>query len=241
MIDDAPPRPKESSIAAILPAAGSGRRFGSHENKLFALLAGEPIWFHAARTLANQPEIGRIVLAVSEHDRTAFEDRFAPWVKQLSIECVLGGKQRTDSVLAGLDCVSGDKSIEMVAIHDAARPLVRAADLSAVFQRAYQTGAALLATPVAGTLKRQINAGDDSLTVDRRELWVALTPQVFHLDLLQRAYQRYRGRPATDDAELVERMGHPVALVHGGADNIKITHPEDLLVAEAILACQKPS
>ena len=125
-----------------------------------------------------------------------------------------------------------------MAIHDAARPLVRPADLAAVFAAAGQTGAAMLATPVPGTLKEGRLEGGGCLTVDRRELWLALTPQVFRVGLLKQAYGKHNGRPATDDAQLVERMGHDVTIVQGSADNLKVTYPEDLHVAEAILAMQ---
>ncbi|WP_146398879.1 2-C-methyl-D-erythritol 4-phosphate cytidylyltransferase [Planctomycetes bacterium CA13] len=235
MTESAPQSNQDKRIAAILPAAGRGQRFGRAENKLFAMLCEEPLWFHTARVLASRPEIGRILMAISDQDRPVFEGPYAKLVNILRIELVRGGSERTDSVRAGLDALDGDNSIAMVAIHDAARPLVSDADLTAVFSRASKTGAAILATPVPGTIKRKINSDDHSITIDRRELWVAQTPQVFHVDLLRQAYDRYRGRPATDDAELVERIGHPVALVRGRADNIKITYPEDLWVAEAIL------
>jgi len=225
-------------VAAIVPAAGSGQRFGSARNKLFAMLDGKPIWYHSVCRLRAQSEVGRIVMAVSEADRVAFESEFAALVDELSIELVGGGKERTDSVQAGLNLLSGDKSVEYVAIHDAARPLVAAVDLAEVFAVAREKKAAILACPVSGTVKRGMADGDRSQTVDRRDLWLALTPQVFHVGLLSEAYQKHNGRPATDDAQLVERIGHDVALVPGSADNLKITYPEDLLLAEAILTRQ---
>lgn len=230
--------PSPGCIAAILPAAGSGERFGAERNKLFAQLAGKPLWFHAASRLAARPEVGRIVMPISPSDRGAFEGEFASLVKQLNIQLVSGGAARTDSVQAGLAAIADDPAIDYVAIHDAARPLLRDDDLNAVFAAASQTGAAILATPVAATIKRDLGHCQRSETVDRRELWIALTPQVFRLGLLNQAYQKHNGRPATDDAQLVERLGYDVALVRGAADNLKITYPEDLLVAEAILARQ---
>jgi 2-C-methyl-D-erythritol 4-phosphate cytidylyltransferase len=229
-----PPTP--GCIAAIVPAAGSGQRFGAERNKLFATLAGKPVWFHAASRLAAQSLVGRIVMAISEQDRELFSGEFAALLSQLRIELVSGGATRCDSVKAALDTLAGDDSVRLVAVHDAARPLVSAADLAAVFAVAWQTGAAILATPVSGTLKRSLTDGLDCQTVDRRDLWIALTPQVFRIDVLARAYARHHGCPATDDAQLVERLGHGVALVRGSADNLKITYREDLLVAEAILA-----
>lgn len=227
-----------ASIAAIVPAAGSGQRFGSARNKLFATLAGEPIWYHAVSKLREQREVGRIVMAVADFDRTAFESEFAALVNELNVELVGGGKERTDSVQAGLNLLSGDASVQYVAIHDAARPLVTAADLTAVFTAAKECRAAILACPISGTIKRNLANGAGCETVDRRDLWIALTPQVFHVGLISEAYQKHNGRPATDDAQLVERIGHNVALVQGSAENLKITYPEDLPVAEAILARQ---
>jgi 2-C-methyl-D-erythritol 4-phosphate cytidylyltransferase len=226
------------SVAAILPAAGSGQRFGAASNKLFAELAGKPLWFHAASRLAAAESVGRVVLAVSQVDEPVFRNQYASLIDQLGIELIRGGSERTDSVQAGLDHLADDAGIELVAVHDAARPLVRPRDLTAVFAAAQRTGAAILATPMPGTVKRgQLETGA-SITVDRRGLWLALTPQVFHLGLLKQAYHKHNGRPATDDAQLVERTGHEVTLVKGSADNLKITYPEDLQVAEAILATQ---
>jgi len=240
-MSDSATSPAPGSVAAILPAAGSGQRFGSESNKLFALLAGKPLWLHATERLAARPEVGRIVMAVAETDREFFAGPFRDELDACRVELVLGGAERTDSVRSALDLLESDTSIELVAVHDAARPLVRAADLASVFATASQTGAAILATPVTGTLKRVWGDGRRSVTVDRRDLWTALTPQVFRVGLLSEAYRKHNGRPATDDAQLVERIGHDVALVAGAADNLKITYPEDLLVAEAILAQQSTS
>jgi 2-C-methyl-D-erythritol 4-phosphate cytidylyltransferase len=188
--------------------------------------------------LAARPEVGPIVLAIAEDDRERFEGRDADLVKQYRVRLVTGGAERTDSVRAALDSLVVDESLQWVAIHDAARPIVNDDDLRAVFDAASQSGAAILATPVAGTVKRDLGDRQRCETVDRRDLWIALTPQVFRLGLLNQAYQKHNGRSATDDAQLVERLGHDVALVRGSADNLKITFPEDLLVAEAILARQ---
>ncbi|MCO8123969.1 2-C-methyl-D-erythritol 4-phosphate cytidylyltransferase [Stieleria sp. TO1_6] len=225
----------------ILPAAGSGRRFGSEQNKLFALLGGKPIWWHSANRFRAHPRVARLVMPVSQTDRSRFQHEFAAAIGELGIELVAGGGQRTDSVRNGLDQLDGDTAIELVAVHDAARPLIRAADLDAVLMRADQTGAAILATPVTATVKQTDDSGVSCQTVDRSTLWLAQTPQVFRPSILRQAYQKHRGRPATDDAELVQRMGVNVALVGGSADNIKITHPNDLVVAEAILTTQQHS
>lgn len=146
--------PAPGSIAAILPAAGSGQRFGAASNKLFAELAGKPLWFHAASRLANSEAVGRVVLVVSQVDQDVFRSSYAAMVEQLGVELVLGGSERTDSVRAGLEHLAGDATVRWVAIHDAARPLIRASDMTAVFSAVQRTGAAILATPVPGTVKR---------------------------------------------------------------------------------------
>jgi len=223
------------SIAAILPAGGSGSRFGAEQNKLFTLLAGKPIWFHSAAALRARPEVGRIVMPVAAADRLVLETEAAASIAELGLELVAGGNERTDSVAAGLAAIGDHSKVEYIAVHDAARPLVRDDDLSRVFAAVVENGAAILAAPVPGTVKRASDALAACETVDRRELWIALTPQVFQAALLHRAYRQHNGRPATDDAELVERLGHAVTLVPGSTDNLKITYPEDLAVAAAIL------
>lgn len=237
------------SVAVILPAAGSGSRFGEEENKLFASLGSRSLWMHTVEIFLGRAEVGMIVLAVSRRDRERFEREIHELSGSDRIRVVLGGDERSDTVAAALDEIDRKSAnmIEWVAVHDAARPLVRDTDLDGVFDAALRTDAAILATPVTGTLKREPAGNRDGgvdtgagfshgTTFDRRGMWVAQTPQVFRLSLIRRAYDRHRGRRATDDAELVERMGHPVALVPGAADNLKITYPADLLLAEALLS-----
>ena len=234
--------PAIGSIAAIVPAAGSGHRFGGVSNKLFSTIAGKPLWVHAVERLRDQILVGRIVIPIAESDLEYFSVQNADTINALELECVIGGAERSDSVLAGLNLLQGDDSVRWVAVHDAARPLVSRDDLASVFATATRTGAAILASPVTGTVRRDISTANDpgrTEMVDRRHLYVALTPQVFDAGLLRQAYAKHNGRPATDDAELVQRIGHPVSLVRGSADNIKITYPEDLAVAEAILTQQQ--
>lgn len=226
------------NIAVIMPAAGSGRRFGGEENKLFALLADQPIWLRSAERIRDHGRVARLVMPVSPADRPRFEREFEDPIRRLGLELVDGGEQRTESVQAGFVAVADDHKIDLIAIHDAARPLVRIEDLDAVFSKADQTGAAILATPVTATVKQTLDAGVSCQTIDRSTLWLAQTPQVFRVAVLRQAYAKHRGRPATDDAELVQRIGTDVALVLGSPDNIKITHPGDLVVAEAILKSQ---
>ena len=228
----------DRSVIVIVPAAGHGARFGEQTNKLFATLEGRPLWTHCVERLCGRPEVREVLVAVSAED----QDRFAKEAQFLTshdgLRFVLGGDQRSDSVQAALNQIpedSDDASKSYVAVHDAARPLIRDADLVAVFEKAWATGAAILAHPVTSTLKRERSSDRGCETVSREGLWEAQTPQVFRLDWMRQAYARHRGRPATDDAQSIERLGHPVALVKGAADNLKITYPEDLRIAEALL------
>jgi 2-C-methyl-D-erythritol 4-phosphate cytidylyltransferase len=261
----------------ILPAAGGGRRFGTESNKLFATLDGRPLWTHCVDRLARFEHVKRILIAVSPEDLGTFQRQCSGLESPHLIDFTTGGKERSDTVAAAIGCIGAsddEGASHLVAIHDAARPLVTRRDLESVFAKAAQTGAAILAQPVTGTLKRERspnaiapnpgsgnpgsgNPGSGTpgarnpgarnpgarnpgaQTVDREGMWVAQTPQVFRLDWIRQAYSRHRGRAATDDAQLIERLGFPVAIVSGSADNIKITYPEDLLVAEALLAASK--
>ncbi len=221
------------NVAAIVVAAGRGQRFGAAENKVLLPLCGRPVWVRSVEALRRCSSIGSIVVVARSCDLEAMNEQAAAigvWVAE-------GGKERVDSVRAGLDHLAamGDGS-KWVAIHDAARPLVTASDIQAVVEAAIRTGAAILASPVRGTIKRGKDDGSPIATMDRRDLWEAMTPQVFERSVLLNAFARHRGRPVTDDAELVERTGTAVCLVPGSADNLKITQPEDLWVAEAIFS-----
>lgn len=223
------------SIAVILPAAGKSRRFGGDRKKIFSPLGDSVVWEHAVRRLRWRVEVGRIVIAIDPDDAAIWRDEFADAVAQHRVELVEGGDERVESVRAAIATV-GD--VPWIAVHDAARPLVRDQDLTALFAAAEIAGAALLAAPVRGTLKREGKSGSVAHTVDRRQLWEALTPQLFSGPLLRAAYDRWTGFPVTDDAQLVERAGHEVRLVEGSPTNLKITVADDLAIAEALLAAE---
>lgn len=228
---------------AIVVAAGRGRRFGGGDNKVLFPLDGKPIWQHAVEALRSSGRIGRIMMVIRPDDRAAVAELAAT----LGVHLTDGGDERYDSVQAGLVALDqlplvAQQSPEarlvagrLVAVHDAARPLVSATEIGDVVDAAARTGAAVLATPIRGTLKRRNDQGNTA-TVDRNELWEALTPQVFRFEIIDAAYRRWRGRPVTDDAEMVERSGFPVTLVPGSAENLKITRAEDLTLAHAILS-----
>jgi 2-C-methyl-D-erythritol 4-phosphate cytidylyltransferase len=152
---------------------------------------------------------------------------------------VPGGKERSDSIVNALEQVRPD--VDFVAVHDAARPCLATEWIDNVFAAAEKTGAAILAIPVASTLKRVGRDRCVAETIARTDLWEAQTPQVFRRQLLIDAYARRGGKPATDDAELVERLGQPVAIVTGSPVNLKITTRDDLqFAAQALKALPKP-
>ena len=228
------------SHAVILPAAGKSSRFhDKHYKKPFAPLENRAVWLHSAEKFLNRDDVKQLLIVVSKEDMQDFHDKFAANIAILGIQVVAGGASRSESVTNALAKVKSD--IEYVAIHDAARPCLANEWIDQVFAAAHQSGAAILAIPVAGTLKRV--GGDMSIqdTVSRENLWEAQTPQVFRRDLLLQAHARRGELDATDDAQLVERLGHKVTVVPGSPINLKITTKEDLrLAAHALKAMPKP-
>lgn len=223
-----------SKFAVIMPAAGRSSRFhDKNYKKPFAPLANKAVWLHAAEKLLNRDDVKQFLLVIAAEDHEDFHRRFGANIAIMGIEVVEGGAERHDSVAKALARVKPD--IDFVCVHDAARPCLADLWISRVFEAAEKHDAAILAIPVAGTLKR---IGKDSMiqeTVPRTGLWEAQTPQVFRRQLLLEAHAKRGGYPATDDAELVERIGHAVAIVQGSPVNLKIATNEDLRLAEQAL------
>lgn len=229
-----------SKFAVILPAAGKSSRYRDpHYKKPFAPLDNRAVWLHSAERFVNRDDVKQLILVIAAGDREEFQAKFAANTAILGIEVVDGGEHRTDSVARALARVRPD--MDFIAVHDAARPCLANEWIDKVFAAAEKTGAALLAIPVRGTLKR-VQGGVVTETVDRRDLWEAQTPQVFRRQLLLDAYaQRGDLAAATDDALLVERLGHPVTIVEGSPINLKVTTKEDLRLAQqALKALPKP-
>jgi 2-C-methyl-D-erythritol 4-phosphate cytidylyltransferase len=222
------------TFAVILPAAGKSSRFrDEHYKKPFVPLDGKPVWLHAAEKFTGRSDVQQTLLVISPEDREAFQDKMGANVALLGIELVDGGEERSDSVAGALARVNPE--LDYVAIHDAARPCLTEAWIDAVFAAAIRNGAAILATPINGTVKR---VGQDQAieeTVPRDGLWEAQTPQVFRRQLLIDAYARRGSTKITDDAQLVERLGHKVAVVAGSPMNLKITTKDDLRLASAVM------
>jgi len=215
-----------ASVTAILAAAGAGVRFGGADSKLFAPLAGQPILLWSFRALLASPSISDVVVVASRADRERVTALLAGEPRLRAI--CQGGAERCDSVRNALAHVA--ESAEYVAVHDAARPAASPALIERVIAAARAHRAAAPALPVTDTLKHSLDGTQTLATQDRREFFTVQTPQVFERELLVSAYEQARasGFAGTDDASFVERTGVPVRLVPGDAENLKITHPEDL-------------
>ncbi len=220
-------------VAALVLAAGRGERLGHALPKAFVPLAGSTLLERSIRALASAATFEVIQPVVASGDLDACVDLDLSGVSGLAPP-IPGGKERQDSMRAGLAALPAQ--IELVAVHDAARCLVSAGDVRAVVAAARETGAALLGERSRDTLKRVV-AGRVVETPDRNECWAAQTPQVVRRDWLVAAMEEAvrAGRLGTDDVQLVEWAGHPVAMVEATAPNPKITRPEDLRMAEALL------
>lgn len=228
-----------AQFAVILPAAGESSRYkDNHYKKPFAPLDGRAVWLHSAERFLNRNDVKQVIVVIAEEDEEYFSMKFGANLAILGIEAVKGGDTRADSVKNALGKVSDD--VDFVAVHDAARPVFTDAWVDDVFAAAEKTGAAILATPVTSTLKRVANKAIVE-TVERKDLWQAQTPQVFRRQLLLDAHAQADASTATDDAELVQRLGHVVTIVPGSALNMKITTREDLkLAGYALKALPKP-
>lgn len=229
-------------FAVILPAAGKSARFGDPKlKKVYAEIDGRAVWLRAVEPFVNRDDVAQSIVVIAPEDRELFERRFRASVAFLNIRVVDGGAERSDSIAKALEVI--DPAIEFIAVHDAARPCLVPELIDAVFAEARKSGAALPGLPVAETLKR---AGPDRRiveTVPRAGLYAVQTPQAFRRDLLLRAYaNRSRlGHDVTDDAQLVEALGHACVIVDGSPWNLKITTRDDLRLASAILhAMPKP-
>jgi 2-C-methyl-D-erythritol 4-phosphate cytidylyltransferase len=228
-----------SSFAVILAAAGKSSRFkDKNYKKPFVPLEGRAVWLHSAEKFLNREDVKQLVLVISPEDREYFQTKFAANAAILGINVVDGGAERADSIQKALEKVKPE--IDFIAVHDAARPCIANEWITEIFSAAEKSGAAIPAIPVGNTLKR-VAGGTIVETVSRDGLWAAQTPQVFRRELLLKAYAQRGGFAATDDAQLVERLGQKVSIVPGSVINLKITTREDLRLAEqAMKALPKP-
>lgn len=224
-------------VSLIIPAAGMSRRLAGKRHKPFRKIQGQPLLWHSLRRFANIASVKEIIVALRPEDLKNFKrPQFERGLKGKTLKIVKGGSSRTASVKSALKAV--DPRATLVAIHDAVRPLVKSSLVRQVIREASLRGAAILAVPVADTVKQ---AGADrriKQTVAREKLWLAQTPQVFRKELILEAYRKAEAS-ATDDAHLVEELGHPVYVVRGSQTNIKVTSREDLLLVDSVLRSER--
>lgn len=223
-------------LFAVVPAAGVGQRMGGECPKQYLSLAGAPLLHHSVLALLRHPRIERVAVALHLADERAGE---LPILEDPRVLRATGGAERADSVLAGLreleegmQGVAGES--DWVLVHDAARPCLPADDIERLVNRVLESGeGGILALPVVDTLKRAAADGRVAATVDRRQYWLAQTPQMFRLGELRQALERAlaAGVAVTDEASAMEWAGHPVQLVEGSAINLKVTVPGDLALA----------
>jgi 2-C-methyl-D-erythritol 4-phosphate cytidylyltransferase/2-C-methyl-D-erythritol 2,4-cyclodiphosphate synthase len=220
--------------AAIIPAAGSGTRMNSTIPKQFLPLAGTPILARTISTFIDCPFISQIIVAAPQDSIADTENMLASLCAgKTPIHVVQGGMRRQDSVRAALDFVGED--IEVVLVHDGARPLVSIVLIERCYQEILTAGAAIAVVPVKDTLKKEAPGPVVDTTIDRSRLWQAQTPQGALKNILVKAFERGRNLEVTDESALLEELGIPVSLVYGETTNIKITSPEDLEYGEKLL------
>lgn len=226
-------------VTAVIPAAGTGVRMGGPVAKPFLLLGGIPLLARTLLRLARSQVIDAYVLVVPPgSEETCARAVVAAYGLPAASRIVPGGAVRQASVRAGLQALP--PGTDLVLVHDAARPCVPVSVVRATVEAAARDGAAVAAVPATETVKEARADGRVLRTLPRESLWIAQTPQVFARALILEAHAAAAadGFLGTDDAALVERLGRPVTLVPGSAENIKVTHPADLEVAARLLAAQ---
>lgn len=223
------------SVCAILAAAGLGIRLG--QRKQLLQLGGKPVAAWSLEVFARSPVVTQVVIACEPDERDQFEALSQRITPNKVRAIVPGGVRRQDSVFAALRAIT--HPVELVVVHDGARPFLTGDLLRSVIEKAREFGGAIAAVPVKDTIKQAGESGAILKTIPRDRVWAAQTPQAFAFDVLFRAHEdaEEAGFLATDDAELVERLGSvSIAIVESSYQNLKITTQEDLVVAERIAA-----
>ncbi len=223
-------------ITAIIAAAGIGKRMGSSCPKQYLHMNGRPIIYWTLMQFCTHSQISDIICVVEPgRDMHFYNDIISPYSFDRPIQVVSGGKIRQDSVANGLKAASSDTMI--VLIHDGVRPFITHDIIDRLIDTAREHGACIVADPIVETVKQVDHNLKITNTLDRSILWRAGTPQAFNYQLLQDAMNRAHvdGFIGTDEASIVERLGHSVFIVPGDNCNMKITMPGDLIIADAIL------
>jgi 2-C-methyl-D-erythritol 4-phosphate cytidylyltransferase len=223
------------NVAAIICAAGPGKRFGGKRHKQFVDIGGRAAFLRSVELFSNREDVKQILLAIPQEDEEIVKIRYGANLSLFNVKVFIGGATRFETVNKAIQLLKDD--IELVAIHDAARCCVTAKWVDDVIKAAAKTGAAILACPVTATLK-EVKDGIIVKNVDRKGLYEAQTPQVFETKLLKQSREKVPKADTekiTDDSQLVEALGHKVSIVETDSSNIKITYPADAAIAEAIL------
>jgi 2-C-methyl-D-erythritol 4-phosphate cytidylyltransferase/2-C-methyl-D-erythritol 2,4-cyclodiphosphate synthase len=223
-----------TETSAVIPASGLGKRLGKH-GKTFLEIAGKPLLAHTLLIFEGCADIDEIVLVVRREQISDAEALVGRYGLTKVSAIVPGGRERQDSVRCGLSAVSSTSQI--VVIHDAARPFITCQAISDSVAAAREHGAAVVAVPEVDTVKSSLDGAFVESTLQRERLWAVQTPQTFKKEIIEAAFDKAGrdGFTGTDDASLVERMGVPVKIVMGSYQNIKVTTPSDIPIAEAIL------
>ena len=221
----------------VLPAAGSGKRMGAGQNKLFLTLAEKPILVHTLLVFEQDETCTGIWLAVKDEERPFIQSLIEKYAITKVKGLPTGGAERQHSVHS---CIKEMKTVEVVLVHDAARPFITVPTIHKLAQVAYDQGAAIAGVRAKDTMKIVQN-GLIKETVDRDSLWMIQTPQAFRFDLLAEAEDVAEkvGFLGTDEAMLVERLGYDIHIVESSYENVKMTTQEDLIFGEAILNQRK--
>jgi 2-C-methyl-D-erythritol 4-phosphate cytidylyltransferase len=222
----------------IIPAAGQGKRMGAGKNKLLLEIDGIPIFIYTLKVFEEDNMCTGVILAINKQEENDFRNLLTQYGIKKVVSLAPGGQERQFSVFNGVQVLREDEGI--VLVHDAARPFIDLKQIHELVATARQYGAAVLAVPVKDTVKKA--AGNKVMeTVERSGLWAVQTPQAFRVSLLRHAHEQAMADhfTGTDDASLVERIGQDVIIVEGNYNNIKLTTPEDLFFAEAIIRKRK--
>ncbi len=217
--------------AIIFLAGGVGKRFGGELPKQYTLLQNKPLFAYSLEKFLRMDFVQEIVVVAEEE----YHHYFTPYLETKTFRFASPGQERQDSVYSGLQQVS--ETATLIAVHDGARPFFPELAFKRACQTANEQGAALLASPATDTIKK-VSSQQVVTTIPRQEVYQAQTPQVIQKGLLQRAFSHVQKHnlTVTDDVSMVEAMGLPVHIVDSPATNLKITHPQDLLIAQAILS-----
>lgn len=222
-------------VSVIIAAAGNSTRYGTGKSKQFLILDNTPVLIKSIQAFEAIDDVKEIIITARKQDFDIIEDFIAQYGVRKVKHIVEGGATRQDSIYAAVEKV--EKEADLIAVHDGARPLIKREVIESVIQKADEVDAAACAVPVKDTIKIIDSSGKIVTTPERDSLRAVQTPQVFRLSLYKEAIEKAvsDGKQYTDDCQLVESMGYPVYLVDGDYENIKITTPDDLLVAEKFL------